>query len=559
VNSEIQADRKHRTITSSLWAAYGDALGFTTELANSSMLKRRTGKSDPVVATVPWERQIGGRFGAIVEMPAGTYSDDTQLRLATSRAIRQDGFFDVESFAKIEMPVWLGYALGAGLGSKAAATSLGSSAITWYSNFFKTDKSKYVNGGGNGAAMRVQPHVWAAADLSQPKKYLRDVVRNAVTTHGHVRGIAGAMIHAEALAATLREGKLPSPKEWVRYESTVLLLPEIIESDSDLKTFWLPTWERDSGLSISEASAIVAEEWRVDSGVAAGGQVESAKGYSNLVQQLGGFSESERGSGIKAALFSMWAAWAFREHEPNSMLHVVANLLGSDTDTIGTMAGALRGALPNQPEPEGSLQDRAYICGEASRLYSISQGEVAESFSYPDLLYWSPPKVPLDALGLIGMQEGLYGLGPSDPIGQSYPTRQGDASYRWCKLAFGQTVLSKRREVLRSIPPESVAQSSSSAKIEQVRPLRKHPMNEQDLFNSSSLGTSERGSGGSMTGHSIDSATDEAISSEFNPIVVGRQLLSFAEMENGIELAVAYAAILVKAKRARLKRSNTPR
>ena len=104
------AVRKDRIRRSSLWAAYGDALG-----------------------------------------------DDTQLRLATGRAIRPDSF-DVEAFAKVGLPVWLGCALGAGKSTSAAALNLSKPRTSWFANTFKG----WTESGGNGAAMRIQPHVWAA-------------------------------------------------------------------------------------------------------------------------------------------------------------------------------------------------------------------------------------------------------------------------------------------------------------------------------------------------------------------------------------------------------------
>ena len=93
-------------------------------------------------------------------LPAGCYSDDTQLRLATGRAIRPDSF-DVEAFAKVELPVWLGYALGAGKSTSAAALNLSKPRTSWFANTFKG----WTESGGNGAAMRIQPHVWAARSL----------------------------------------------------------------------------------------------------------------------------------------------------------------------------------------------------------------------------------------------------------------------------------------------------------------------------------------------------------------------------------------------------------
>ncbi|WP_416221504.1 ADP-ribosylglycohydrolase family protein [Rhodoferax sp.] len=108
------------------------------------------------------------------------------MRLSTSRAINGAGFFDVESFAKIELPVWLNYALGAGRGSKAAAANLALRDSSWSLNFFSSASVKYWDGGGNGAAMRIQPHVWQNHDAPR-HAFVSDVIRNSVCTHGHPR------------------------------------------------------------------------------------------------------------------------------------------------------------------------------------------------------------------------------------------------------------------------------------------------------------------------------------------------------------------------------------
>ena len=125
-----------KVINSALWSAYGDALGFISERVPEALLRRRV-KSDKVTETIKWRRRIGGRFGVDVLLQAGSYSDDTQLRLATCRAISADGHFDAEAFAKIELPVWVSYALGAGRSTKTAATSLSRDGVAWFSNFFE--------------------------------------------------------------------------------------------------------------------------------------------------------------------------------------------------------------------------------------------------------------------------------------------------------------------------------------------------------------------------------------------------------------------------------------
>lgn len=549
MNSSTQLDRRERTISSALWAAYGDALGFTTELADVAMVKRRTGLIGPLATTVPWQRLVGGRFGTLVKLPAGTYSDDTQLRLATGRSIRHDGFFDVESFAKIELSVWLAYSLGSGVGSKAAATSLCSSAITWYSNFFRSAKATYVNGGGNGAAMRVQPHVWAATNLWDHRSYLGDVVRNAVVTHGHVRGIAGAMIHAEALAFVLREGEFPSPDQWVGFGTVVRMLPELVHGDSDLRTFWLSTWERESGKSIQESSFAVAEEWK-ESCARVESSLVKQEHYPEVVERLAGRRPDERGSGLKASLLSLCAAWTSRSQSPGETLAMVANVLGSDTDTIATMAGALIGALPNQSLPVGAIQDFEYIRSEAERLFDVSQRQSRHSFMYPDLLYWQSPKSSLDVVGLVGDRIAFCGLGLIDVLGEPYATKQADTAYQWLRLPFGQTVLCKRRSLLRNIPRTALLPPEK--REAKVNTSRKQVMQNQELFTPKPDEVQDE-----LCMQSLDDATDEAIiRSGFDPAVVGQHLLRYAEAENGLELAVAFAAIVVKARRARLKRNK---
>ena len=121
------AQRAARIRRSALWAAYGDALGWISELTDEAGLMRRT-RGEPLAEPVTWKRRIGGRTGVTTSLPKGCYSDDSQLRLATSRAIRADGF-DVEAFAKVELPIWLSYALGGGRSTTAAAEHLAKNPV----------------------------------------------------------------------------------------------------------------------------------------------------------------------------------------------------------------------------------------------------------------------------------------------------------------------------------------------------------------------------------------------------------------------------------------------
>src|SRR5438309_1907051 len=129
----ITRDRAHRTMYSMRWAAWADALGFISELTTEAGLRRRL-RGRQLTEPVSWARRVGGRFGVDMTLPAGCYSDDTQLRLATARAIRANGF-DVEAFAKVELAAWPSYALGGGRATKAAAANITKASTPWFANF----------------------------------------------------------------------------------------------------------------------------------------------------------------------------------------------------------------------------------------------------------------------------------------------------------------------------------------------------------------------------------------------------------------------------------------
>lgn len=52
---------------------------------------------------------------------------------------------------------------------------------------------------------------------------------------------------------------------------------------------------------------------------------------------------------------------------------------------------------------------------------------------------------------------------------------------------------------------------------------------------------------------SLDELTNIAIKSNFDHAVIGRHLIDLAERAEGIDLVIAYAAIIAKAKKARMK------
>ena len=436
--TDDQAGRGVRVARSALWAAYGDALGWISELTDAAGLQRRTDGAR-LHEPVAWKRRIGGRSGVIASLPPGCYSDDSQLRLATSRAIRCDGF-DVEAFAKVELPLWLSYGLGGGKSTSAAAVQLGRRNPTWWSNRFKG----WTRSGGNGAAMRVQPHVWAARAPADAESYLPDVVRNAVCTHSHPTGLMGAVFHALCVAHAMTVGEVPSPDDVRAAVRAAACLPDIIGGDTELG-YWRVAFEQEAG-SFDEAWAKATDEagQALDAIAAGRTGADGADRYEAIVNALKLRDPGRRGSGMLTAVAAAGLVWC--EPRPAEAMRIAANALGTDTDTIATMAGAILGATA-ETDPPVDVLDATVFRSEARRLAQIASGEDPPSHEYPDLLHWSAPKTRADAL--VRSKDGgliVQGLGRACRLEGEPVLASGEFRWQWIKLEFGQTLLIKSRD-----------------------------------------------------------------------------------------------------------------
>lgn len=553
--SREQKTREKAVISSALWAAAGDALGWMTELARGeSGVIHRTG-SAMVSVPVKWQRMIGGRAGPRVDFPAGTYSDDTQLRLAVSRAIRGNGDFDVEAFAKVEITVWPSYALGAGLGTKAAASNLSRRGVNWFSNFFDSSGQQYILGGGNGAAMRIQPHVWASSAKSS-ETMIGDVLRNALVTHGHPHGFCGAIFHALCVAHALEHRSVPKPSDWLHFVEDLSVVPTLIEADPQLAAFWQSAWENSSGRTI--ASAIRTMQMEASEDLVAVGETlagDPAKSYQVILERIGCFTQRFRGSGFKTALAAVALAWIYRDHPIEEALARSANELESDTDTIATMTGAILGCV-HVSEPQWTIQDRRYIAQEATRLAAIAEGRPQDSFAYPDLGRWLPPTRQTGSVGLNGRGFALAGLGPLEPVGCEYAA--GDNVWEWFTLSFGQTILTKRRAIVKDklggsqLPGERQASAPQKTTVPAVK-------SQESLFEERKEDAYKPREQFEATGYpaeksGIDYWTDIVIRHEFDSLTLGQVFNRVLEETRSADSAVAFAAIIAKAKLARERR-----
>lgn len=391
-----------------------------------------------------------------MDFPAGCYSDDTQLRLATSRAVTSRGF-DVEAFAKVELPAWPAYALGGGRASKAAAVNLSKSAVPWFGNFY----TGYTNAGGNGAAMRIQPHVWAAAPGSD--EFVVDILRNSITTHGHPRALVGAVLSGQTLMTTLLKGRVPSPTDWPFLLDQVADGRRLLDRDSQLG-LWRQVWQQQTEASFDELWSETVDECRtmleliepVVSSVAIPDEGCGRSAYSRIVELLGLSDPESRGSGT-ATVCAALAVAAALPNDAYLASVIPGTTLGTDTDTIATMAAAIVGAVASD-DPPGELQDRGYHRQEAERLWTLHDRHGGNGpsgttdFAYPDLLKWSPPRSQIETVGLVDGDLAVSGLALLATDRSTKPVVGKDAVWLWTRTDFGQSMLVKTRQEPRPLP-----------------------------------------------------------------------------------------------------------
>jgi hypothetical protein len=263
---------------------------------------------------------------------------------------------------------------------------------------------------------------------------------------------------------------------------------------------------------------------------------EPVQSYRYAVDWLDARNPKQRGSGTKTAVLGATLAWLF-QNDPEQGLKVCVNELGTDTDSIATMAGAILGPGNGEAIP-GPVSGLDYVLLEADRMAALASDRHVGTFPYPDLLSWTSPKTASDCAGLGDGMPHLAGLGPSEP-GLAEPGGEGAGQFvwQWIDLWFGQRMLVKRRLQPRELPP-----------FQLVRP-------EFDYFNQQSWEMRSVGENGSpkppvvaVDMHDdLEVIADQIIDSDFDPEMIGRSLLRLSESSAGVERAVALTAILARA------------
>jgi ADP-ribosylglycohydrolase len=346
--------------------AIADALGWPTEFARTPEDLERVGVPYPIRDLVPWHKRTGGRFFTRIDnIQPGDYSDDTQLTLSVARSLNRDGTVDNEYFAKLELRYWLDFARGAGSTVTAAAKAAARGNSDWRWNFFRFKRGRHIDldyrgAGANGAAMRVAPI--AVANLYDPRQTMIETWKNAIVTHGHARAIMGAVVYAEALRTIINNAITERGEDAAAFVEHLCTFVDTLEppvEDPDVR-FWLSRWNAEGARFEFQWRETKVEMTRMLRMALAARKVPVTETY----RDLGCFEPATKGSGTVAAA----AAIALFLREGKNFERVVleaANMLGSDTDTIGAMVASLAGGWLGYTElPErwaSMMADYTYI------------------------------------------------------------------------------------------------------------------------------------------------------------------------------------------------------
>ncbi len=318
-----------------LATAIGDALGWPNEPRSKNRIKKpRINDS-----FVEWTRSCKEPRWHDERILPGEYSDDTQMTLSVARSII---FGDWEQFlAERELPFWLQYERGGGRALLKAARSIKEKkGLLWQSPYYA---KAYFSAGGNGAAMRILPHVIANANSSDITALMLDVIKDTLITHGHPRAVLGATCYAFALDYLLRK-------------DTVLEYGELVSAVIDGQQIWGALSNTDVfgkwlGAAKQYAGFDYAQEWKKDhskmlrqfefikSSLKKGLMLDDTKILTDL-ECFGNVN----GAGDVAALAAIYLASRYATN-PTLGIKASAFSFNADTDTIASMTGGLLGML----------------------------------------------------------------------------------------------------------------------------------------------------------------------------------------------------------------------
>lgn len=352
-----------------LATAIGDALGWPNEPRS----RNRSKKLKNFDNFIEWKRSsFVPRWHDEVILP-GEYSDDTQLMLSIARSIIAGDWENF--FAEKELPFWLNYERGGGGALLKATRAYKEGVFPWEHKYART----YFNAGGNGATMRILPHVIATANAADISSLMIDVIRDTRITHGHPRAFLGTTCYAYALNYLLKK-------------ETILEYGELVEAVIDGQNVWaddlnIEFFREWIDLSNQYTEYDFIEEWNKTRSRMIR-QLEFIKMSLNkglilddikILEELECFG-SAGGAGDVAILASIYLASRYANN-PSTGIKISAFTVGMDTDTIASITGGLLGMLNGMnwiPMQWRNVQDYECLIRMAEVLLKEDKRKAAE-------------------------------------------------------------------------------------------------------------------------------------------------------------------------------------
>ena len=334
----MKINKKEKYIGAMIVAAVGDALGWPNENNSHNLVKH----TKIFKSFIGWKRKSGGRYWPYQEdIKPGEYSDDTQLLLATLRSLLKGNQWGMY-FIKTELPAWLSYERGGGGATKRAAKQWLREISPWDEKNDKKSIMKYYMAGGNGATMRIMPHVFL--NENNDEIMMKQVMVNSMSTHGHPRALIGAMLYACAIHFILMiEGTL-------KYGQLIEHLIDSVEVWGKLpKVENIEQWKKNAKNCMQMDYDLVWEKCVQETldylNIAYQGIDRGILDVGNeTLEQLGCFDKKINGAGNITSVISIFLFSKYADNPSSGLLEAV-NLEKADTDTIASLLGGLFGGL----------------------------------------------------------------------------------------------------------------------------------------------------------------------------------------------------------------------
>lgn len=308
-----------------LGLAVGDALGAPAEHLRLDEIRRHYGSAG-ISDLVEW----GG-------FPAGSFTDDTQMALATAegcisalRARNQTGAMDPVRSVYQAYLAWLKTQQipherrGPG---HTCLSALGSGIMGTISTPINNSK-------GCGGIMRAAP----AGLAFPPREAFRMGAEFAAITHGHPSGYLSAGFLAEMVAHITAEAELADAVDMAIHE-------------------------------------LVRYEHHKETLIAVGSALDHAKSDQPAVEVIPALGEGWVGE--EALAISLYCALRYRDSYPNAVLAAVNH--PGDSDSTGAICGALMGALLGEEaipsEWRQQVEKAEHIRQVSDELYALARGQ----------------------------------------------------------------------------------------------------------------------------------------------------------------------------------------